>query len=230
MYNVVGDTANASSCERHEVSLIAKMRMSLDGRGSHSFAELKRTGERLCDASTLSFCIICVALLRGHIEPLANLMQDVDALAWERLDALKKFCNVTAAQLLGELKSARQFLSLGLLLRPYLPRRDFGCFWLAHIISQRARWFSGLWSNMHELVCNGCFRGCDLIIAPLTQAFCHPTCQCYARRAVPGTTGLARGGGVLHPQGLVASNVRGHECWIPSMAKRSCPHCIVGEV
>ena len=56
-----------------QVSLVAKMRMSLDQRGSHSFAELKKLGERLCNACTLAFTLAA----RWQIAHLVNCFPEV---------------------------------------------------------------------------------------------------------------------------------------------------------
>ena len=197
------------------------MRMALDGRGSHSFSELKKTGERLCDASTLVFCLIAMTVLRQHVEPLANLLQDADALSWVRLQKLDEFCHKTAPFLLQSLQHARRFVRLAGLLRPYLARAEMSRFWTAHMISSRARSCPKLWANLHDLVLDGSFKQCDLLVSTLNQTFAHPACQCYCRRAVPGTHGLARGGGILRPDGRVETTVRGKHLLIPRWVQQT---------
>ena len=195
--------------------MLAKMRMVFDQRGSHSFSELKRTGERLCNISTLVFCISSVTILRQHVEPLANLLQDADSTCWERLAALHGFCTKTGPLLQQSLRRARRFVKVALLIRPYLTKKDFGIFWLAHIIGSYAKQFVGLFSSMHDLLLDGSYRGCELLVSAVADPFVHPACQCISRRRMPGTHGLARGGGVLDPQGRTDARIRDRSCRIP---------------
>lgn len=74
------------------------------------------------------------------------------------------------------------------------------------------------------LLWHGEFKSCDLLIAaPLTKEerrALHPACQCMSfPQLVPGTTGIARGGGLITP--TATATICGKKRLIPWWVARS---------
>ena len=78
--------------------------------------------------------------------------------------------------------------------------------------------------NLMPLLWRGCLHGCDLLVAsPVSKEqrkFLHPTCQCMSRpQRVPGTSSLARGGGLITD--VQMRTVRGRQIPVPHWVARS---------
>eukprot|EP00973_Karenia_brevis_P096268 12431438-Karenia_brevis.AAC.1 len=99
-------------------------------------------------------------------------------------------------------------LRLYVLLRSYLSPGDILRWWLANMISTKARRFTKLYTAVLPLTLQGEWQGCDLMVAapapPHGTSWTHPACQCGTRpQLMPGAQFLTREGGDIRDPSTV---------------------------
>lgn len=162
-----------------------------------------------------------MSVLKHHIEPLANLMQDLDAPPWLRHRKLREFIEEESCSLIAALSKTKQVVRLTVLVRSYLAKKDLKMWWSAWLTSPAARKLPSIWYKyMAEIVLQGTMQKCDLVIAPLDGVHVHPACQCLSLpQRVPGTTHIARGGQLITSRARVT--MRGCQYRVPHWVARS---------
>ena len=164
------------------------MRHVLDGRGSHSFKDLKDLGAELANVRTLTFCAGLIPVLHNVVSPMAMQTQDISDLPWARWRAFEK-CSKDMQAARDTIAELRKYLRLVVLLAPYLSDdgKALRSWWLGYCFSARGRTLHAdgyhLAAFAYGVLWTGAFQGCYLIIAPTlsvarTSVFAHPTCLC----------------------------------------------------
>lgn len=178
--------------------LLVRMRMALDGRGSKSFADLKVIGEQLTSLTMLASGLILSSVLTTYVQPGGLLLQS-DALPWKKLRFACDLAQKHLPAMQSALRVALLLLRLRLYLRPFLTKKELVCFTWAYM-PVFGKWFPRFAQKFVALE-DGYLDGCDLVVATGLkpgQFAAHPTCQClHLPQRQPGTSHMARGGGVL---------------------------------
>jgi hypothetical protein len=177
-----------------------------EGRGSHSFADLRQLGERVANVSTLVFAMGLIRGLELRVTSMTQRSQDISDLPWARWRAFHECKDGFSEdiQALGDLRSKLRIVAL---LVSYADAVDIRRFWWALCLSPSGhRWHSRslhLGAAVFGILWTGMFGGCDLLVAVHKPAansnFVHPACQCGTRPTfIPGSSFRIRGGGDIH--------------------------------
>jgi len=179
-------------------SLLLRMRHALDGRGSHSFQELKDVGADMANVRNLAFCCGLVPVLSNVVRPMAMQTQDISDLPWTRWRAFEG-CVREFKAVREDIGRFRRYLRVLVLISPYLSddARAVRSWWMGYCSSVLCRRLRSGGSHLaavaHGILWTGSFQGCDLLIAPGVLVkrnfeFAHHACLCgTSPQLVPGT-------------------------------------------
>ena len=182
------------------------MRHVLDGRGSHSFQDLKDIGAELANVRTLTFAFGLIPVLNNIVSPMAMQTQDISDLPWARWRAFES-CVKDMRAVRENLADLRKHLRLLVLIAPYLSDdgKALRCWWMGYCFSVSCRRLHAGGSHLaafaYGVLWTGSFQGCDLLIAPTLAVsagseFAHPACLCGTTpQLIPGSDRRVRGGG-----------------------------------
>jgi hypothetical protein len=188
--------------------VISVLRCSIagEGRGSHSFADLRQLGERVANVSTLVFAMGLIRGLELRVNSLTQRSQDISDLPWARWRAFHE-CKAGFSEDIQALGDLRSKLRVVALLVSYVDAVSIRRFWWAMCLSHSGRrWHSRslhLGAAVFGILWTGEFGGCDLLVAvtkpAATFTLAHPACQCGTRpQFIPGSSFRIRGGGDIH--------------------------------
>ncbi len=192
--------------------ILVRMRHSLAGRGSYTFAWLKGLGSRMSTPTVLCFAFGLAAGFRHHLYHLTLRSQDCADLPWARWRALQDQGRQMKA-LPAKLGWWRRHLFFVALLEPYLAAADPTLRRLvqAWCLSPHGRCVCVVHRGLHlgwqlyEIFLSGVYAGCQLHVAmtppPVGTRLVHPACQCPTRPQLRPGSALAtrRGGDIRDP-------------------------------
>ena len=184
------------------------MRHTLDGRGSHSFQDLKDVGADLANVRNVAFCCGLIPVLNNVVHPMAMQTQDISDLPWMRWRAFEA-CVQEFKAVREDIERLRKYLRVLVLISPYLSddAKAVRCWWMGYCFSAPCRQLHSGGTHLaaiaYGILWTGSFQGCDLVIAPGVVVkrnfeFAHPACFCGTKpQLVPGSAFRVRGGGEI---------------------------------
>ncbi len=199
--------------QNYYYNIIVRMSHALDGRGTHTFKELRGLGEALTNQPMCVFTVGLVAGLANNLAAITLQSQDAGDLPWVRWRALQRSHRnmVADAAAIGWLRVQVRVLALVL---TYTSASDIKRFWTAMCFSTHGRrlFAAGchLGAHVYKMLLTGVFQQCQLLLAvpPLPQGtrLAHPACQCGTRpQPRPGSIVFAHGGGLVIDESFVGA-------------------------
>ena len=205
------------------VSLIVRMKLAFQKRGSKSFDEWKDIGEKVCDISLMTCGLLLSDVLSSFVEPGVKLMQDVNALPWRRHAYVEQTVELDMPKARARLQELIRILHVIVVLGPYLAPTDIRRFaWV--VVVSCGPYFPLFRRKVMPLLWQGSISDCDLVVAnPWSKEqkrYLHPSCQCMSRpQKVPGSSLIARGGGLVTDRASV--RIRNRDVIVPHWVKKS---------
>ena len=172
------------------LALLVRRSAARSGRGSFTKSQIEAIGHQMASIDMIAFVSVIASVSEHDIEPMALTTQGVQTLPWVKWRAARR-AERKMEERQAELQAFRETLLVLLLLRAYMPEKEWVAFYRCVVVAWHWRALPLLVQCTYELLAQRKFQGCNAMVTPPVipgrypgeYKLCHPACQCAYRNA-----------------------------------------------